>query len=153
MGVWESPWKIICSERVFVGFAATIGAGMMWVYIKLVQDKRFQMWGQRSFALIPLAFLISPAVILTLYFFPWPVLERVLPAVAYRYGPIEVRNRIEERAIRSIKVGDRLEDLREKLPLTFKREGWYSGSHGNHFDYKVFIENGKVVSIEVKGLE
>jgi hypothetical protein len=129
----------------FVAYAAVVGAVGWTLYTVWVRSRLLGSARRRPAMFAVELFAIPPLVVLAFSLAIWPVLERSVPAVAYRYGTWEVRERIEERVVRAIRVGDRQEDLAAVIPNRFPRDGsvWLQS-------FAVRLEGGRVVSVERK---
>ena len=142
-GLWP-----LWTEGYLVGFAAIVGGAMLLTYAIAVQHPRVQAWAQGPYfsvvtVSIPILFLLSSVLL-------WPTIERVFPAVSYRYGSAQTRNRVEGHVVRGIRVGDRFEDLHRKLPDLFVAPTALSSGRGDGFSYTILFKDGQVSSIEIK---
>lgn len=146
-GLWGLLWEL-WKSIYFLGFAAVVGAITLSMYSMLVSSDQIQELSRRSY-FSPTTFSIPIVAILCFNLLVWPGVELLFPVIAYRYGSTTVRNRIEERVIRTVKAGDRFEDLKAKLPGNFGSGGTVLlSSRGDGFSYKILFEDGVVSSIE-----
>ncbi len=81
----------------------------------------------------------------------WPTIERSAPSFAYTFGTSAVRQRVFERVLRALQVGDSLADLHRLLPDTFPRETTgMSGQLGADLVWRIRFEAGRVSAVTVE---
>lgn len=143
-GLW-----VLWVNLYYVSFAAIVGTVMLVVYSIAIRSTQIQGLARKPYFSMS-TFSIPVASVLCFSLLIWPAVERLLPAVTYRYGSPRARNRIEERVIRSIKVGDKLEDLQAKLPDKFGSGHSFSGYRGDGFSYSISFKDDRVASVQIK---
>ncbi len=151
MGLWSPSWLgalLISSSGLFLSMVVVWGALAMFLYTLTVRSGQIQRISQRIRGLPMLIFCVPAVAVVLFSFVIWPAIERLFPAIAYAYGTASARNRVRERVLSSVKVGDRLEELRAQLPHMFRGEMTALSTSGSDFDYTIFFEAGKVVSVQ-----
>lgn len=92
-----------------------------------------------------------PLALLAFALVLWPAFERFAPSTAYRLGTYQARQRIFERTLRTLEVGDSIEVLRERLPGEFPVETTRTtGNAGPHLSYTIELEDGRVTRVELR---
>jgi hypothetical protein len=147
LGLMPLAATALVKEPLFAIHAAVTGAVAWGSYVLAYRRLRGRGTGARVATLL----FASPAIALVLFtVILWPALERVAPAVAYRYGDHHTRARLYERGLRSLRVGDSLEELRRRLPGEFVIEPRNaSGNLASGAQYRLDVANGRVTRIEI----
>ncbi|HKE01931.1 MAG TPA: hypothetical protein VKE69_13030 [Planctomycetota bacterium] len=98
-----------------------------------------------------LALFATPPIVIVLFTVgAWPALERVAPSIAYRVSDTDTRARLYEKAIRGLRVGDSLSDLRSRLPGAFPVEPHNAtGKLQSGAAYRLDVDKGRVKRIEI----
>jgi signal transduction histidine kinase len=102
----------------FVAFAAGVGLVGWTGYTLAARSPRVARMAGRPGSAIGL-YLAPVVAVLIVALAVWPLLERVAPAAAYRYGSSTARTRIARRILAGIRPGERLADLDRRLPGLF----------------------------------
>lgn len=136
--------SMLVDRPSFLAHAALVGAVSWCTYALAARHAR----SSRSVVIAGFAF---PVLALgTFQFVLWPAFERCAPAAAYRFGTDSARDRLFERALRELRLGDSIETLRAKLPGEFAFDTTRTtGNHGPHFRYTLEFVNGRVTKIEL----
>lgn len=135
----------LLGSPVFLGQACLVGA-LSW---SLYACAAVRAWPRRHAALA--GSLLPPIALAAFAFVFWPALESVAPAVAYRIGSDDARQRIFARTLRELRVGDSIELLRERLPGEFDFETTRTtGNRGPHFSYTIEFVEGRVTKVELR---
>jgi len=103
-------------------------------------------------------FWSAPIVVTVIFsFLVWPVLERYAPGSIYRLANERAKRRIQDRALESIRVGDRVEDLNRRVPGYFpvnnryvthnpdqRRPPFWQRGTRERVEYRVYFRDGVV---------
>lgn len=128
--------------------AALVGAFSWTLYSQLVGSRWLAARPTRAAwgcALAP-AVLVAAFVLVVA-----PAIERLAPAVAWRFGPSAMRQRVFERTLRSLRVGDSIDDLRRALPGQFDYETTRTmGQMGANLVYRIEFAAGRVTAVDLQ---
>lgn len=130
------------------GQAAIVGAASWTLYALAI---RRWTWLQRPVSRGVLLCAVFPFAATALFVFVlWPAIERVSPSFAYRFGTYDVQQRVFERVLRAVKVGDSLESLHRELPDRFPDETTgMTGQLGADLVWRIRFEAGLVSEVDL----
>ena len=81
----------------------------------------------------------------------WPLLERATPGLAYQIADTATRGRLFESALRGLRVGDSLAELRARLPGEFRIEPRNaSGRLASGGSYRLDFAAGRAARVEIR---
>ncbi|MFN0242436.1 MAG: hypothetical protein ACKVWV_06035 [Planctomycetota bacterium] len=135
----------VLGQPTFLGQAFLVGGTSWWLYTWAARRP----WPPRL--AVACGALLPPIAIALFAFVVWPSLERITPSFAYRFGSDEARQRMFERTLRELRVGDSIDALRERLPGEFDFETTRTtGNRGPHLSYTIEFEEGRVTKVELR---
>lgn len=151
VGSWSGFWRSI----PFLVWPGVIGAVSGMFYSAAITKRVFE--GRSSLVLFGSPFVLPVFVGLI----AWPSMEKLNPYWAYRYGNPHSHSKMQVEIIKSIKVGDRLQDLHNRYPKLFlnprelaSKDNDYAGSTGGaigDFEYAITFYRGEVQKVVING--
>jgi hypothetical protein len=130
-------------------FAAGVGGVALPVYGRIV--RRAQAWEPRRRSRIAAVLAAAPfAVFGFVRFGAWPVAERSVPALVYPIASHEAQSRMTVRALRRVRVGDRLAELRARCPYVFERDMAAISGNAGDVKYAIRFRDGVVREVSVE---
>jgi hypothetical protein len=128
--------------------AAIVGAFAWTLHVALVGRWR---WPAASPAAATWSCALAPFVAIALALASAPAVERLAPSWAWRFGPTAMRQRVLERTLHALRVGDPVEDLRRALPGHFDVETrCVTGQMGADLIYRIEFADGRVRAVDLR---
>jgi hypothetical protein len=140
-------WELL-GEWQIVGQAIVVG-GVSWTLFAFALPR--WTWLRRPVGRGVLLCVAFPfAAIAAFVFLVWPTIERVSPSFAFRLGTYDVQQRVFERVLRELRVGDSLATLHDEFPDRFpEATTGMTGQLGADLVWRIEFEDGRVTKVDL----
>jgi hypothetical protein len=129
--------------------AAGIGCVALPIYARIVRTTAD--WEPRRRSRLVRVLAIAPIVLFaTVQFGVWPLAERAAPALVFPVASLDARTRMTIRALRHVRVGDRLSELRARYPFVFERDTRAMTGNAGSVRYTIRFRDGEVSEVSVR---
>jgi hypothetical protein len=96
------------------------------------------------------ALAVAPiALFMTVQLCGWPLVEHAAPALVYPVASLDARTRMTIRALKQVRVGDRLVELRARYPYVFERDTQAMSGNAGNVVYSIRFRDGVVSEVTV----
>jgi hypothetical protein len=107
-------------------------------------------WEPRRRTSLARALAVAPiALFLAFQFSVWPLAEHLAPRVVYRVASNDAQTRMRIRALRRVRVGDRLADLHARYPYVFEQEMLATTGNAGPLQYSILFRDGAVSQVRL----
>jgi len=139
-------WALVPLVYMHV-FAGMIGVFALPIYSLMI--RRAHGMSRVSRIYLVLVSMGSPFLLFfTFQYALWPSMERLFPGLLSSHGTWQTQQRILERTLEKLEVGDAFEDLRRRLPDVFREPAMSVNLDANGGRYTIYFKDGKVSQIE-----